>query len=39
MEAGVPIGAVRVALVDLERRGLVEHCDGRWRRLDGVRHD
>ena len=23
---------VRVALVDLERRGLVEHCDGRWRR-------
>src|ERR1700754_391563 len=32
LEAGVPIGAVRVALVTLERRGLVEHCDGRWRR-------
>jgi DNA processing protein len=39
MEAGVPIGAVRVALVDLERRGLVEHCDGRWRRPNGVGHD
>ncbi len=39
MEAGVPIGAVRVALVDLERRGLVEHCDGRWRRLDPNRLD
>jgi hypothetical protein len=25
----VPIGAVRVAL---ERRGLVEHREGRWRR-------
>jgi DNA processing protein len=35
MEAGVPIGAVRVALVDLERRGLVEHCEGRWRRPRG----
>ncbi|HEY4418046.1 MAG TPA: DNA-processing protein DprA [Pseudonocardia sp.] len=35
MEAGVPIGTVRVALVDLERRGLVEHCDGRWRRPRG----
>jgi len=32
LEAGVPIGAVRVALVDLERRGLVEHHDGRWQR-------
>jgi DNA processing protein len=32
MEAGLPIGAVRSALVDLERRGLVEHYDGRWRR-------
>lgn len=31
-EAAVPIGAVRAAMVDLERRGLVEHCDGRWRR-------
>ncbi len=36
-EAGVPVGAVRVALVDLERRGLVEHRDGRWCRL--VRSD
>jgi DNA processing protein len=33
MEAGVPIGAVRAALVHLGRRGLVEHQDGRWRRL------
>lgn len=32
MEAGVPITAVRAALVDLERRGLVEHSEGRWRR-------
>ncbi len=32
MEAGVPVGAVRAALVDLERRGLVEHRDGHWRR-------
>ena len=32
LEAGVPIGAVRAALVVLERRGLVEHRDGRWRR-------
>ncbi|MBN9101891.1 MAG: DNA-processing protein DprA [Pseudonocardia sp.] len=31
-EAAVPIGAVRAAMVDLERRGLVEHRDGRWRR-------
>lgn len=31
-EAGVPLGAVRSALVDLERRGLVEHTEGRWRR-------
>jgi DNA processing protein len=31
-EAGVPLGAVRAALVDLERRGLVEHAEGRWRR-------
>jgi DNA processing protein len=34
MEAGVPIGSVRAALVDLERRGLVQHCDGRWQRTD-----
>ncbi|QYN33239.1 DNA-processing protein DprA [Pseudonocardia sp. DSM 110487] len=32
LESGMPIGAVRVALVGLERRGLVEHCEGRWRR-------
>lgn len=32
MEAGVPVGAVRVALVELERRALVEHRDGLWRR-------
>lgn len=32
LESGIPIGAVRVALVALERRGLVEHCEGRWRR-------
>jgi DNA processing protein len=32
LESGVPIGAVRTALVALERRGLVEHCEGRWRR-------
>ena len=32
LEAGVPIGAVRTALVTLERRRLVEHHDGRWRR-------
>jgi hypothetical protein len=25
------------ARVDRERRGLVEHCEGRWRRLAGVR--
>ena len=35
LEAGVPIGAVRLALVALERRGLVEHLDGRWRRAPG----
>ncbi|MBW0132745.1 DNA-processing protein DprA [Pseudonocardia abyssalis] len=29
-EAGVPVGAVRVALVDLERRGLADHRNGRW---------
>jgi DNA processing protein len=33
MEAGVPIGAVRAALVELERRGLVEHRAGRWQRV------
>jgi DNA processing protein len=39
MEAGVPIEAVRAALVDLERRGLVEHHDGRWRRRAPARAD
>ena len=33
MEAGVPIEAVRIALVDLERRGLVQHRGGRWQRV------
>jgi hypothetical protein len=28
----VPIAAVRAALVALERRGLAEHREGRWRR-------
>lgn len=32
MEAALPLPAVRVALTELERRGLVEHADGRWRR-------
>lgn len=32
LEAGVPAGAVRVALVELERRGLARRCDGRWQR-------
>ncbi len=31
-EAGLPAGEVRAALVDLERRGLVQHAEGRWRR-------
>ncbi len=35
MEAGVPIGAVRAALVDLERRGLAVGSDGRWQRRAG----
>ncbi len=34
MEAGVPIGSVRAALVELERRGLVQHREGRWQRTD-----
>ncbi len=32
LEAGVPVAAVRVGLVELERRGLVEHREGRWQR-------
>jgi DNA processing protein len=39
MEAGVPIGAVRVALVALERRGLVECHDGRWQRATRPREE
>ncbi len=35
MEAGVPPAAVRAALVDLERRGLVHHADGLWQRRPG----
>jgi DNA processing protein len=38
MEAGVPIGSVRSALVELERLGLVEHRSGRWQRT-GRRSD
>ena len=32
VESGVPIAAVRAALPELERRGLVEHSEGSWRR-------
>jgi DNA processing protein len=32
VEAGVTVGAVRSALVELEGRGLVEHREGRWQR-------
>ena len=32
MEAGQPLDVVRPALVELERRGMVEHRDGRWQR-------
>lgn len=35
MEAGVPPAAARAGLVELERRGLVEHGDGLWRRRPG----
>jgi hypothetical protein len=35
----VPIGAVRAALVTLERRALVEHRDGRWRRRSAAGAD
>jgi DNA processing protein len=31
-EAGVPLGAARAALVELERRGLVAYREGRWQR-------
>ena len=32
LEAGVHVGAVRAALVELERRGLAQHYSGRWQR-------
>ncbi len=32
VESGVPITAVRAALPELERRGLVERSEGGWRR-------
>jgi DNA-binding IclR family transcriptional regulator len=32
LEAGLPVSAVRAALVDLERRGLVGQFGGRWQR-------
>lgn len=32
LEAGVPVGAVRASLLDLERRGLVRQADGLWQR-------
>ncbi|MGQ0575393.1 MAG: DNA-processing protein DprA [Pseudonocardia sp.] len=32
MEAALPLDTVRSALVELERRGLAEHRDGRWSR-------
>lgn len=35
VEAGIPAPAVRGALTELERRGLVEHWDGRWQRRAG----
>lgn len=37
-EAGVPLPAVRVALVDLERRGLVVSVAGLWRRRQPDEH-
>lgn len=37
MEAALSLDTVRNALVELERRGLVEHRDGRWRRPAAVR--
>lgn len=37
LEAGVPVGEVRVALVELERLALVEHRDGLWRRPSRTR--
>jgi DNA processing protein len=33
LEAGVEVGAVRAALVELERRGLVQQFGGRWQRV------
>jgi DNA processing protein len=37
MEAGVQLDAVRAALVELERCGLVQHFDGFWQRTSGGR--
>jgi DNA processing protein len=37
MEAGLPPGAVRTALAELARRGLVEFGGGRWQRAVGER--
>lgn len=39
MEAALPLDVVRMALVDLERRGLARREDGRWRRLAVSRTD
>jgi DNA processing protein len=33
VESGVPIAAVRAALPELERRGLIERTEGSWRRV------
>ncbi|HVL84409.1 MAG TPA: DNA-processing protein DprA [Pseudonocardia sp.] len=37
LEAAMPLEQVRGALVELERRGLAERCDGGWRRVPGRR--
>jgi DNA processing protein len=36
LEAGVEVSAVRGALVDLERRGLVQQFGGKWQRKGGA---
>jgi DNA processing protein len=38
LEAGVPVAAVRGALVELERRGLALEVGGRWQRCADRRH-
>jgi DNA processing protein len=35
LEAGIQVGAVRAAMVELERRGLVQQFGGRWQRAGG----